>query len=294
VIKEQILYYWHQACQLLGLKALGVLLLAALAPQALTLHVLLFLFCVDFATGVLVARQMHRLSSAGMRRGLTKLFIYICFITIIAMAEHSVLGTQIGTMGAIGLLVCTELVSIIENLVWLGLPVPYASKVLSLVNSKTNNFGFKTDVGDADVSLPYTRDVYQIVSQNAANLKSQQLAQQLKIYCAVWYGFIRDLTPDLFRGTTDLGWARLKATIERAQVDCAQALAKADIEGGPTIGAVAKEAAERFCKASNKISMAKDVDHEQRVTQVRDQAMLMCYRVVGEIESLDRKAPPAH
>lgn len=292
MLKTQLLHYWDQVSQLIGIKGLITLLVAALAPQLLTLHVLVFLFCVDFVTGVLVARQMHRLSSAGMRRGLTKLGIYIVFIAIIALAEHAVLGTEIATMGAIGLLVCTELISIVENLVWLGLPVPYASKVLALVSSKTSALGFKTDINDADPSLSYTRDIHDIVQHNIARLAQPNLAQALKIYCAVWYGFIRDIDAELFTGAPELGWARVKVTVGRAQLDFEEALQKSDGKYAGVSG-IGGAATAKLLKAIQPLCMAKDVPGDQKVAQVRDQAMLMCYRVVGEIEILDQKPAPS-
>lgn len=294
LLKSQLAYYYHQVIQLIGLKVLGVLLVAALAPHFLTLHVLLLLYLIDFVTGVLVARQMKRFSSAGMRRGIAKLFIYVLFITVIAMSEHAVLGTKAGTLAAIGLLVATELVSIVENLVWLGLPIPYAAKVLSVVSSKAKNFGLKTAVDDSDVALAYTKDMYELMNHNVDHVKDAPLRECLQVYCSGWYTFLRDLDPVIFNGTPELGWARLKATVDRTLVDIQSAMSRSrvSLKNQNTFLKVWNgDLLARLYKTSKQTSLAKDLPADQRIEQIRDQTMLMIYRLVNEAEKLDQAGP---
>ncbi len=291
LLKSQVFYYINQVLSLLGIKALVALLFAALVPHQITIQVLVALFTVDFITGVWVAKQMRRLSSAGMRRGLAKILIYFVFVAVVAMAEQSVIGSAHATKAAIGLLVATELVSIVENLIWLGLPVPYAAKVLSVVSSKAKNFGFRTAVDDSDVALTYTRDMVEILNNNVPRIRDTTLRECLKVYCASWYTFIRDLEPKQFEGSKELVWARLSATLDRVLVEMQTTMAR---------GRVPRLHRDAFLNNWNKALLGRlfqqlqgvcmtDLSADDKVTQTRDYLMLMIYRLVNEAESLDRQ-----
>lgn len=99
-----------------------IALLAVFAPIKAVLLVTGVLIFVDLITGILAARaRQEQISSAGLRRTITKMFVYNTAIVMGFLVETHMTGTLIPMVkivaGYIGL---TEFLSILENLNTLG------------------------------------------------------------------------------------------------------------------------------------------------------------------------------
>lgn len=80
---------------------------------------------VDYVTGVLVALVNKKLSSEIGFRGLVKKFLILIFVAMGHIVDTYVIGSGSALMSAVMLFfIANEGVSIIENAVGLGMPVP--------------------------------------------------------------------------------------------------------------------------------------------------------------------------
>ena len=80
---------------------------------------------VDYVTGVLVALVNKKLSSEIGFRGLVKKFLILVFVAMGHIVDTYVIGSGSALMSAVMLFfIANEGVSIIENAVGLGMPVP--------------------------------------------------------------------------------------------------------------------------------------------------------------------------
>lgn len=99
------------------IKALGVAIIAALAPihaMLITVHVLI---ATDAVTGVWAAlKRDEKISSAGLRRTITKTFVYMMSIICAYLCEtHLIKGILPLANIAAGAIGVVELKSILEN-----------------------------------------------------------------------------------------------------------------------------------------------------------------------------------
>ena len=89
------------------------------------IQILIALILLDLFTGVCSALVKQKLSSKNFSRGCWKLFSYIVVIFTIRMVELAVMGNiTFFTNMLISLLIITEAISIFENCVILGVPIP--------------------------------------------------------------------------------------------------------------------------------------------------------------------------
>lgn len=100
------------------LSALLVSALAIFAPIQAALATVLALIIVDMITGVIAAHKRgESITSAGLRRSVSKLIIYELTLALCYLAEHYLIADALPVMklvsGMIGLI---ELTSILENL----------------------------------------------------------------------------------------------------------------------------------------------------------------------------------
>jgi phage-related holin len=283
LLGQQLIYYAKQAAAFFWYKLGLGLILVALAPHALALHGLALIFVLDFICGVWVAKRTRTLSSLGMRRGIAKLLIYFIFIGAVALAEHSVLQTTVCTLTAIGILSATEVLSIVENLVLLGLPIPYASKVLSMVSNKAANYGIKIDVDDAS-SMASARDVITMIEVTIPGIDNADLRICMEIFTSNWYQFMRSLDPSSFAGSHELMWERLRHALDRTMIEIRTQLMK---DSGQV--AVATQnvflmdwAGSHLAAFYTAAKAASDLDGDPvlKIDSIRDALCLMLFRMV--------------
>lgn len=288
----QCLYYVKQTIATLWCKVLVVAVYVpismALMPHWSTLQALFLLFVTDFVCGVWVAKKTKTLSSFGMRRGLAKAAIYVIFISSVALAEHSSFGTDVATIGAMGLLAATEVLSITENLVLLGLPIPYAAKVLRMVSTKARSMGI--DVGDDPGAAAAVKDMVDLLETTIPAFKDKTLRKCLDVYVSHWYLFMRDLQPGSMIGDPELVAERVRNHIDH--VLC-------DIRASMTREGIALETQKIFLNVWNQALLARligqvksccldvTVVEDDKIDRIRDQLVLMSLRLVRFAQKVD-------
>lgn len=100
------------------ISALILSLISILAPIQAALITVLALILVDLVTGVLAAYKRNEpITSSGLRRTLTKLFVYEIALVFSYIAQHYLIGDSIPVMKLISSMVgLVELKSVLENL----------------------------------------------------------------------------------------------------------------------------------------------------------------------------------
>ncbi|MGN1422988.1 MAG: holin family protein [Oscillospiraceae bacterium] len=99
---------------------------------------------VDYATGVLVAVLNRNLSSETGFRGLVKKFLILVLVAMGHIIDTYVIGSGSALMSAVMLFfIANEGVSIVENAVGLGLPVP--KKLREVLEQLKNESGGDND-----------------------------------------------------------------------------------------------------------------------------------------------------
>lgn len=103
---------------------------------------LIFLFVVmvtDFVTGIMCGAYEHKISSDICIKGLMKKFMILVYVMVAHWLDY-VLGVDYVKTGVCFMYATGEVISIIENGVILGLPVPTPiKKALEMLNGGENN-----------------------------------------------------------------------------------------------------------------------------------------------------------
>lgn len=288
LLKLQMVYYTKQVFNFLWVKCGPAILWAALVPHSIALQGLCVLFGLDFICGLWVAKRTHTLSSSGMRRGISKLLIYFVFISAVALAERTMLETNGITLVAIGLLAMTEVLSITENLVMLGLPIPFAAKVLRLVNNKAGNYGMKIGA-DAD-SFATLKDMVDLLEDVIPTYRNALLRVLLTVYLSHWYEFSRDLDSASLAGTPDLVTERVRNQLSRVMIDIRAALTRESVPPGVQDIFLNQWIKSLYACLLAKID-AKIADESastaDKIDSIRESVALMLYRVIKETARYD-------
>ncbi len=288
VVKHQIGYYARQVGDLIWCKLGFSLVYAAMVPHGIALQGLALLFVMDFLCGVWVAHKTHSLTSAGVRRGVAKALVYTLFISAVALCEHSVLQTGFITTGAIGLLGATELLSITENLVMLGLPIPYGAKVLRMISQKAKNFGFNFDAEDIN-SLGYAKDLVEIITIRVPQLRDPELRTCMKVFTTEWYSYTRELTEQAFMGGRELAGERIRASIEKTIVDTHSILTRLSIPLAVQRTFLQNWAGDLISRLLSQVAEVtlSNLPTDCKPDRVREAVTLMLYRLINEVDDLD-------
>ncbi len=287
----QCLYYVKQTLSALWYKVglIGVYAVcAALAPHWAAVQGLCLLFTIDFVCGVWVAKKTKTLSSFGMRRGVSKAAVYTIFISSVAIAESTILGTSYATIGAMGLLAATEVLSITENLVLLGLPIPYAAKVLRLVSTKAQSMGI--DVGDDPGAAAAVKDMVDLLETTIPAFKDRVLRKCLDVYVSHWYLFMRDLQPGTVVGEPELVAERVLNQVDRVLWDVKSAMTREGIALATQsifLNTWNQALLARLISQIRAICLEPDALDEQKIDRIRDQLVLMSLRLVRFAQKID-------
>ncbi len=280
LLKTQLLYYARQVGDFIWWKLGLSLVAAALAPHGLELKGLALIVIIDLICGVWVAAKTHTLSSAGMRRGVAKMLIYFLFLGVVAIAEHSVLDTVICTRVAIGILLATEVLSVTENLVMLGLPIPYASNVLQLVSNKAANYGVNVDVSNPQ-KLAAVNDVIYMISTTVPAVRDRTLRNCLGIFVSNYYQFMHEPTVGTFSGSKELAWERVRQAMDRSLIDIKSTMIRESIPASAR--AVFMSWAEPLLSCfygTARLICDSDAPVDDKLSRLRDALVLMLFRLI--------------
>lgn len=101
-----------------ALKSISIAIIAVFAPAKAMILASLALIAIDLVTGLLAARKQEiPITSAGIRRTISKLVVYEVAILIAFIAQTYLLGNTIPAANIVaGLVGITELTSCLENL----------------------------------------------------------------------------------------------------------------------------------------------------------------------------------
>ena len=215
-VLHQIGYYLQKLGDFILYKLGLAMIFAALMEHAHMLTVLALLYIIDFVCGFAVAWRLRGVSSAAMRRGLAKAVLYMVFIMTIHIAETAITGglSTFATSTAIGILIFTESLSIIENLINLGLPMPYAVKVMRALASKAKIIGIDLNLESNYNNAIYVNDVMSMVRVHIPRLQNGKLRQLMRVYYLNWLDFLRTIDAAILNTRDELAWERLKASID--------------------------------------------------------------------------------
>lgn len=207
-------YYMQQVWHFLAYKLGFAAIFAAMFDQHQMLLVLFVLYVADFACGFAVALRLEAVSPTAMRRGVAKGLLYLVFVTTVAVAEQAISDTSVATATAIGLLIFTEALSIIENLVNLGLPLPFAQRVMRALASKAKLLGIDLNLDHTTNSTGYINDLMSMIRVHIPRLVNPQLRAVMRVYYLNWLDLLRTIDAAVVDTKSELAWERLKASMD--------------------------------------------------------------------------------
>jgi toxin secretion/phage lysis holin len=286
--KLHLLYYGKQTLSFFWTKVVMAVVIASIIPNQSALLGLMLLVIVDFITGVWVAAKSRTLSSLGMRRGISKVALYVVFICCISIAEHTVFHTTMATLGAIGLLAATEILSITENLVMLGLPVPYAAQVLKLVSTKAQALGINVAADPGAAAA--VKDMVDLLEETVPTIKDETLKTCLDEYLRHWYLFMRTLSEGSLMGAPELATERIfqqiTTVLREAKLDMSRQGVPEQVQD-IFLNSWCRDILARLVQQTRDACGSPDASPTQKIDRIRDQIVLMSLRLAKDVQKLD-------
>lgn len=192
--------------------AVGGLLGAALVPHTDMILGLGLLFALDWIFGCWNAWRSHRLSSAGMRRGITKAAVYAGFIAATAVVEYLTTGTKWLTAGVVSIALLTELMSIAEHAVSLGVNFAGAEKIREWSRAKLALYGVVYEDAAPEQSTE-CRNARELLVRQAPMITDPKLRQAAEIYIQEWYHWMCSLKAADMDGDLNTALSRMRHEI---------------------------------------------------------------------------------
>lgn len=192
--------------------AVGALLGTSIIPHVEMLTGLALLFTLDWCFGVWNAWKAHRLSSAGMRRGITKATVYAGFIAATAMVEYLITGTKWLTAGVIGIALLTELMSISEHAVALGIEFAGAEKIREWSRAKLALYGviYEDKVATDSIECKNARE---LLVKQVPMINDGKLREAAAVYLQEWYHWMCSLRAVDLDGDLQTALSRMRHEI---------------------------------------------------------------------------------
>jgi phage-related holin len=211
--------------------AVGGLLSASLVPHVEMLLGLAVMFALDWFFGVWNAWRTHRLSSAGMRRGITKATVYAGFIAATALVEYLTTGTKYLTAGVISIALLTELMSISEHAVALGINFGGASRIREWSRAKLALYGVIYEDAVAEES-PECKNARELLVKQAPTVNDPRLREATEIYIQEWYHWMCSLKATDLDGDIHTAMSRMRHEIHYVTFNINNNMLKAGLEPG--------------------------------------------------------------
>lgn len=200
-------------------EASGILafLLEMFSSIQISYVILLLLIILDTFTGIFTAIKYKRFSSTGLRKATKKIITYaLCMITtrlletiLIPLVTTNMLSQVITAFLAI-----TESVSIIENLILLGVPVP--SNILLVLIKTLKVPGLNTIIETSMNKHSGISDIDDIINYQIPSFEDKYMRSFLEIKCDVMKSIINQIL--LINETTndnpDILYYKILSTIE--------------------------------------------------------------------------------
>ncbi len=209
--------------------AAGGLLSASLVPHAEMLIGLALMFLLDWCFGVWNAWRTHRLSSSGMRRGITKATVYAGFIAATATVEYLTTGTKVLTAGIISIALLTELMSIAEHSVALGVTFGGAEKIREWSRAKLALYGVVYETVSAEDS-PECKNAHELLVKQAPTISDNKLRLAAEIYLQEWYHWMCSVKATDLDGDLHTALSRMRHEIHYVTFNINNNMLKAGLE----------------------------------------------------------------
>jgi len=210
--------YFKNLSNLWQIKALTGLLITLFSPIWASFIILLALILIDTFTGVALACRFRRFSSNGLRKAVSKIAMYSISIITSRLLEMGVLyfyETFFVSQFIVGFLILTEVISIIENLVLLGVPIP--KNFISILLKNIKIFGLESVLRQSMEDYSEAKEIEEIINYQLPAIKNQQMRKLLEIQFEGWSKvilFIKRSIEDEREASGDLLYYKILAYIE--------------------------------------------------------------------------------
>lgn len=189
---------WH-------VKMLAGIVLTIFAPIHVAFTILMILIAIDTGTGIAQGLKTRRFSSRHLRKAANKVILYgVCVITT-RLLEQGILyffSTTMISQMVLGFLIVTETLSIIENLILLGIPIP--ENFVSIILKNIKVFGIEDIVRRSIQDYSENKDIEEIVNYQIPTVKNETVRKLLEIKFEVWSEIVtfikRHITEDNVSG----------------------------------------------------------------------------------------------
>ncbi|MGE5473398.1 MAG: phage holin family protein [Ignavibacteriales bacterium] len=169
------------------IKALTGLFITLFSPIKVSFIVLIALILIDTFTGAAQACRFKRFSSNGLRKAVNKIIMYCISIITARLLEMGILyffETFMFSQFIIGFLILTEVISIIENLVLLGVPIP--KDFISLLLKNIKILGLENIIKQSIDDYLESKEIEEIINYQLPSIKNQQMRKLLEIELEGW------------------------------------------------------------------------------------------------------------
>ncbi|MGH4124502.1 MAG: phage holin family protein [Clostridium sp.] len=179
--------------------------------------ILLVLIILDTITGISTAIKYKRFSSTGLRKATKKIITYsLCVITVRLLETilNSLITTTMLSQIIIAFLAITESVSILENLILLGVPIP--SNILPILIKTLNIPGLNAMLITSKDKHSEFSDIDDIINYQIPAFEDKYIRNFLEIKCDVMKSTINQiiLIDETTNDNPDILFYRILSTVE--------------------------------------------------------------------------------
>jgi len=167
--------YFKNAANFWQIKALTGLFITLFSPVEVSFIALLVLILIDTFTGMAQACKFKRFSSNGLRKAVNKIVMYSVAIITARLLEMGILYffiTFVFSQFIVGFLILTEVISIVENLILLGVPIP--RNFISVLLRNIKILGLENIVRQSIDDYSQSKEIEEIINYQLPSIKNQQ------------------------------------------------------------------------------------------------------------------------
>lgn len=291
-ILADLKYYSIQLANFLVGKVFLALLGTAFAPHMELLTVLGFLVVLDLMFGMGIAWQRSRFSSAGLRRGCLKIIVYVSLLVAVALTEQAITGTTILTRASLGIMVLTEVTSLLEHALDLGITFPGAILLRRWVRDRAETYGIVYESIPASNCQP-VRDLDFIIVTVVPSIKQPWLKPALEVYVNEWRKFILGLKLHDVEGSSDLVWMRLYTLCDNTVKVIRQRMMKQGLDAAFIDTFLSQWTHSIYVTLGQRIRFAVTDDRiisGDKIDVIRDVVSLHCMRLAHAVQKRDNQA----
>ncbi|MGE5329772.1 MAG: phage holin family protein [Deltaproteobacteria bacterium] len=205
-------------------KVLTGLFITLFSPVQFSFFVLIILIVIDTLTGTAQACKFKRFSSNGLRKAVNKIVMYSISIITARLLEMGILyffETFLISQFIIGFLIFTEVISVIENLVLLGVPIP--KNFISVLLQNIKMLGLENVIRQSIDDYSESKEIEEIINYQLPAIRNQQMRKLIEIEFEGWSKvilFIKRSVEDEREASDDMVYYKTMAYIETVKKEC--------------------------------------------------------------------------